>query len=278
MSLVSSSNSWAISSDSTVQTNAFDCSGGNLLVVTISAESIDGVSSVTYNGDSLTQAISTRLAGDSTQVDIYYIVSPDSGSNDLVVTFSGSNTPTTSGSSAIGALSLQGIDILDPLDVTNFETGGTANSTSITTTDVATFVVSGQFTNDEPITGFNQTEFYNYTGGGRSSAAQYGVKDGAGSITFTYTDSSGGSNFKIHSLAAFKLLPDVTVDVDTQNLLFTAEEVTVSGDANVTVTTVNLLETVKDVVVKALENIWSYVSKSANPTWTNQEESTKDDV
>lgn len=70
------------------------CSGSNrLLVVTVPESRVSTVSSITYNSVNLTKAISKKVADPyNPNAEIWYLIAPDTGTHDIVITFGQSIT------------------------------------------------------------------------------------------------------------------------------------------------------------------------------------------
>lgn len=98
LAFVSSGSSQA--SGSTTLTYAVDCTGANILVVGLRLIVGSSLTSVTYNGVSMTAAVS-NAAGNPTF--LYYLVNPASGSNNVVVTQSGTTNIASAGCAYSGA-------------------------------------------------------------------------------------------------------------------------------------------------------------------------------
>jgi hypothetical protein len=136
---------------------AFNNTGGTELLVvsvcTVENTAFEQVSSITYNGDALTRHIRrTYGGGNCGWVEIWYRVSPATGSNTLAVTLSG--TPDYLW--VASATSWSGVDTSTPFDVAGVGAEGTNNTgtVSITTATDNTWLVAGfaEYA-DETITG-----------------------------------------------------------------------------------------------------------------------------
>ena len=106
-----------------------------LLVVGVSFNPGAGrnVSSVTYNGAAMTAA--GNRAGSNDEIAIYYLVNPDLGTNNVVVTF---NTSVTE--AVAGAISLTGVDQAAPIGT--FASNATSSSNaSVSVTGLANGII-----------------------------------------------------------------------------------------------------------------------------------------
>jgi hypothetical protein len=142
------------------------------------------VSSVTYKGVALTNI---RSDGSSYHTSIWYLVTPDTGTNDVVVNLSG-----TAEAVHAGAMSLSGVDPTNPVDAHN----GAAGSDVTPTVDVTTVAdnawvldtVVWSNANVFAVVGGGQTERWNghqYNASGAGSTE--GPKTPAGAVTMSWT-------------------------------------------------------------------------------------------
>lgn len=109
-------------------TYAFDCTGSNILIVGLSLGSSNTCSGITYNGISMTQ-LNTQNIGGSTFMNTYlfYLINPATGSNNVVVSTSGT------GFHWGYASCFSGVDLSAPFSpATGTTTNGT--NTALTTT------------------------------------------------------------------------------------------------------------------------------------------------
>lgn len=91
----------------------------------------DVVTGVTYNGTSMTRINTIRSETNNERGYLYYLINPDTGTHDIVVTAS-------SGNLIAGGASYTGVDQTSPIDANNTSTQGTGTSVSLsvtTTTD-----------------------------------------------------------------------------------------------------------------------------------------------
>lgn len=109
-------------------TFAHTCSGSNrILIVGISiAAGIPTVSSVTYNGVALTQIASVLGVAADRRTELWYLIAPATGSNNIVVTLSGAPGAFFN----VGAVSYTGAKQSGQPDVS----ANTSNTTAVTTT------------------------------------------------------------------------------------------------------------------------------------------------
>lgn len=112
------------STTATSLTYAVDCTGANILLVGFILSS-GTPSTVTYNGVSMTQATSTSTTY------VYYLVSPASGSNNVVITPSGSTTINSC------AVCYSGAETTGQPDATNSASSLVIGSVSVNVTTVA---------------------------------------------------------------------------------------------------------------------------------------------
>jgi len=109
---------------STSLTYAVDCTGATILLVGFRLSS-GTPSTVTYNGVSMTQVTSTSTTY------VYYLVSPATGSNNVVITPSGSTTINSC------AVCYSGADTSGQPDAFNSNSSVSTGSVSVNTTTVA---------------------------------------------------------------------------------------------------------------------------------------------
>lgn len=150
------------------------------------------VSSVTYNGVSLTHVVTSDSGYDAA---IYRLLAPSSGANNLVWTFSGTTGAT------FGSVSLHGVHQTTPTGATNGGTG-TSNSpsNSLTTTAANSYLVDSIYRNNANTmtAGAGQTEFqdnvtqvFGSEGGGASYKAATTV--GSYSMAWSWSSSTAWS-------------------------------------------------------------------------------------
>lgn len=125
--------------ESSTLTWSHTCTGDNrLLVVTVGESRNVTVTGVTYNGVALTKAKELDGGGGGNDyASIWYLIAPDTGTNDIVVTYSGSITvPRAGGASFTNALQTA------VLGATN-SVGGTAQNKSLalTTTEDGSVII-----------------------------------------------------------------------------------------------------------------------------------------
>jgi hypothetical protein len=117
---------------SATKTHAVPAGNDRLLVVSVMTDGNTDVSTVTYAGLQLTQAIEQDSgAATGSAVEIWYLVNPPVGSANVVVNFGGSVDP-----SAITATNFTGVNQANPIGVSTGATAatGTAIAATLTTT------------------------------------------------------------------------------------------------------------------------------------------------
>lgn len=167
---------------------AHTCAGSDrVLLLGISwYDTIDTISSVTYNSVAMTLVpSSSKSIGQYTTV-LYYLVAPATGSNTVAVTFT--NAVFDFGG---GAVSFTGADQSTPLGTANTASGtSTTPSVAITSTtgeivlDTLIITHSGTLTVDG-----SQTQRWNSTGGGFTKYAG-STEDGASTTTMSWSNST----------------------------------------------------------------------------------------
>lgn len=174
------------------------CTGSNrLLVVTVGESRNVTINSITYAGVGLTEAIS--ITNGNSRAYIYYLINPDSGANDIIVTYSAAITVPRA-----GGVSFTNADQSDVLGATNTKTGTAQNKTiDLTTTANGSGLVEcigalgGIHTPTSGQTVIN-TDGNNRIGG-------YEIVGGAGVYTQTW-DSDASADYS-YVIAEFKAIP-----------------------------------------------------------------------
>jgi hypothetical protein len=159
-----------------------------LLVVGITETWDESVTSVTYAGSSLTKIDTSTCAGSSCKTELWYIKNPNSGANNVVVTFSFAENNV-----AAGATSFYNVDQTTPIGTSSTNNGNGSPSTTITTTSTQkVFDVIAINTSQSWTPGTGQTQSYNTTAATMLAAASY--KQGAtGSTTTSWSDGGAGA-------------------------------------------------------------------------------------
>jgi len=176
----------ALNSDSPV-IMAFDCNGGNLLVLGISVYFDPHAGGApTYNGVEMTASPEgTVEAGFGSVVEMWYLVNPASGENTISI----SNTNNSDVVPIASAWS--GVDTGDPLDTSNSDSNtGSANpSVQVTTTAANGLVIDMLMDGYGTVpTGNSHTLISSQENGGWTSNAQYTTSQSpAGNITLDWT-------------------------------------------------------------------------------------------
>jgi len=202
----------------TVSTYSFNHTTGSLTngliaVVVISrgaaANGDMNVSSVTYNGASLTKAVEVNSgdipASATLAVSIWYRVAPTSGTNSVAVTYTG-----TVNHSVAYAVTLSGVDQTNPLDATNSShalSESSPLSTPVTVVAANSWIIDGVY---EKIgvtlsPGASQslisTELFPNGGGDTADASYKGpVSAGANDMSWSW---SGAADDYAHAVASF---------------------------------------------------------------------------
>lgn len=104
MAIAFNAGSGANGSAGTTQTLSHTCTGSNLILwVSVFSNNSHTITGVTYNGVSMTSAISVNSSGNEWE-DLYYLINPATGANNIVASFSTScPNPSVSGASFTGA-------------------------------------------------------------------------------------------------------------------------------------------------------------------------------
>lgn len=204
--------------DASSTTQAIDCTGANLLVVAIVDDAGSrSLNSITYNGVAMTQA---AYKSSAPRVYLYYLVNPSQGSNNISVTFSGSDD------FGIMAVAYSGVDTANPLGSTN--TGVAPNSLVTTTVPNELIVfaaVDAEDTANVRTPGGGMTERHDLLAG--SGAGDYGqwfgdvMNLGAGTWAVGYSPNNSSS----FALACFKPMPESETFSVTKSLAYNIAEI-----------------------------------------------------
>ena len=124
--------------------------GANDRLLAVAAEWVDAsktITSITFNGRSLTRATGSGDGTDSRNTDIWYLVNPDLATNNIIVTWSGTHSV-----KKIQALNFVNVNQTTPIGATAIESGSTAAafSTPITSTTTNSYFLSAISSNDSP--------------------------------------------------------------------------------------------------------------------------------
>ena len=171
-----------------------------LLIVGISLESGPSdkrVTSVSYAGQSLTRLGEIQSPGGDPRADVWYLVNPPTGTNDVTVTLQSSNKV------AIGAISLTGVDQANPVSgvVTGGGSSGTPNlSVSSKSGDLVMDVVASLASSIS--TGSGQTQRWNLDMGGSGKRGGASTKSGASSTSMTWSGSEKWAGVGFNIVAA----------------------------------------------------------------------------
>jgi len=171
---------------STSLTYAVDCTGATILLVGFRLSS-GTPSTVTYNGVSMTQVTSTSTTY------VYYLVSPATGSNNVVITPSGSTTINSC------AVCYSGADTSGQPDAFNSNSSVSTGSVSVNTTTVADNCWVAAFGS------CSTTETLTRTSSGSTRQSRSGAiffdnntaKTPAGSVTSSFDDTIGLNDLRI---------------------------------------------------------------------------------
>lgn len=143
------------------------------------------VTGVTYNGTPLI-FIGAQNNGTNVRVELWQLVAPATGNNDIVVTLSASANVVG------GAVSLTEVDQTNPIDAATFAPPGNSNAPSVIVTTVTdnSWVIDTMASPDETTTvGAGQTEQWNnkVAGDVRGAGSTEGPKTPVGAVTMSWT-------------------------------------------------------------------------------------------
>lgn len=162
------------------------------------------VTGITYNGDALTLGpdVTVQALTYGLRSQIWYLVAPDTGTNNLVLTITGT---TELLALRTGTLSLTGASQSSPLDTSATNTG-TSNtlSSSVTTGFNGEYIVDcvANFSGNDITKDATQTVISDFTSVGTSGGSSYFAQTSAGAKTMQWT--SPGSDQWSSVSASFK--------------------------------------------------------------------------
>lgn len=198
------------------QTFSVDGTGGNLLVVCVATRANPNspqprdVTGVTYNSIALTKAADfddSSGGTDRMNVEIWYLVNPSSGSNNVVITLQG-----TVQTHIAGAILLNGVDPSNPLDAVGSGAASTTDtvSSSITTVEAGSWVVDSTMTDSSSAVatpGANQAQRWNTLNVNRIGLASTKATTTAGSTSMSWTATVDTNGPWASVSASFRPLP-----------------------------------------------------------------------
>ncbi len=181
-------------------TAAINCTGATILIAGVWCVG-NTLTGITYAGNAMTQ-IGSPIQGPTGQyLYLYYIVSPTTGSNNMVASFSGSQN------CALRGISFSGTAITGIPDSSNSGSGASGSASLSTTTiaDNCIGVLFARFDNGGPIASTNMTSSIamGATAGSFAIIGYSALKTPAGTLTMvaTSSDTSGAYGARIISLA-----------------------------------------------------------------------------
>lgn len=162
-----------------------------LLIVGVSPENMESLSSVTYDGQSMTKIRSDEF-NNASESSLWYLVNPSIGSNTLTATFS------EAGNVVIGAISFMGVNQTNPIYQHEGTTGNLATPTinvngvcdTMITSTLSTF--DGTISANSGQTDHWSTNFVSTVGVGSTK-----IIPTSGTYTFEWTNSAGPEKFAI---------------------------------------------------------------------------------
>jgi len=181
---VDATSSGQITSANTTTTVAHTCSGSNrVLVVATAYVDASIVSGVKYNNVAMTKAVE-RNDGDYLNCQLWYLVNPSTGANDIVATH------TVTGTMKVFGVSFTGANTSSVVDVTGNETNGSGTdpSLAVTTNNANSYLIDVVTVNGTSTlsVGANQTAIADLNGNSHQAAASYEAGGAAGSYTMSW--------------------------------------------------------------------------------------------
>lgn len=265
-------------SGATSKTFSHTCSGSNrVLVVSVMSSGSTDPSGVTYNSVALTKAVSNASPFNCS---IWYLASPATGANNIVVSFAASTK------FGVGAVSFTGANIDSPLGITGSNedgTGSTTASVTVTTQKNNSYLVDAAAINGNPtITlGGSQTSIVSQHNGGDNydEYASYKATTTAGSATMQYT----WTGAQIWQMCVAEIRGDFSATVsDTLSLSDTIiagylYSATVSDtlslsdtitSTKIAVATILDILSLSDTITISTDLLWEPRTRPSSPTWS----------
>ena len=160
----------------------------------------ESVSSITYNGDALS-LLGSEEAASGCRVELWGMIAPDTGTNSIAVTLSGSIASSST------AISFINVDQTSPTEgfasASAINVGAADATVDVTTTTNRAWVVDAVCTTDTAITvGAGQLAGANVTGAGGSGAmSREGPKITAGTVTMSWGAVGAAQTWAIAAIA-----------------------------------------------------------------------------
>lgn len=164
------------------------------------AGTVSTVSGITYNGTAMTRAVRENTYATSISTEIWYLVAPSTGTNNVVVTLNNALTNDI----VVGARTLYNVDQTTPLVTTTTNSNFASSiSTNVTTSNTGDFIVDALYTYVAPTVGANQKLTYSqYANSNTYGVASSETTTTAGVYTMSWTLASSADIS--HSVAVFQ--------------------------------------------------------------------------
>ena len=161
-----------------------------LVGISMNNEDNETVSTITYNGDSLT-VVGTQNEGDDSRVEIWRLIAPDTGTHDVVITFS----RWIRRSSMAGVMTFTNVHQMTPLGTFASNNANSVGPATVNVTSATNELVFDTVTCETcgPISvGGGQTQRWNIDSnwGGPRTYSAGSTEPGAGTVTMSWTLSS----------------------------------------------------------------------------------------
>jgi len=193
-----------------------------IIIVEVALDDGDSDKSVTnikYAGIGLTRLTQVNHNEGEPRADVWYLVNPPAGTNNVQVNLQNDNK------ASIGVISFTGVDQTTPIDGVTTAQGTNSNpsvSVPSTTGDLVVDVMAS-VASDSPTVGPGQTQRWNEEMGGNGASDQYGAgstEAGASSVNMGWSLSESKEwamiGFNLNELAA----PECSIDNDCNDDLF----------------------------------------------------------
>lgn len=247
--------SGSIGSGSSVLTISHTCAANSSLLVAVTLNTAQSISSAEYNGSAMTFLNQTGL------MYVYGVVSPASGAHDVVITMSGSLGVNESVTGMNASFTER--DTTNTFSVVTGEDGA-CNSTDIVTIYPSTMLCSfiSQYSNTFSSNGSGQTQMSNLTAAGsiasRSSYKQAGTSAGTETMSYGTTPGDNGDH--------------IIVSIKTKDVPFTISETVTTTEVITMIRTriISVLDTVTTTeVVTLIKELWRNVTKNTIASFVN---------
>ena len=175
--------------DSSSFSFSHSCSGSDrLLIVSVHCDNGIDVSAVTYAGQSLTLVSQVVHSGGKPRVEVWRLIAPPTGSNNVAVTLSGGNSDKVT----VGAITYNGVNQTTPIDGVTSAQGYSTSASVTVVSQVGDLVQDAMaaISAGASSIGSGQTQRYSREMGGSGASNHFGVastEPGATSVPMSWS-------------------------------------------------------------------------------------------